>query len=273
MGPTLKKTALLLTGLVALDQLIKAVIPEPVMNPGFFLGSFGEASAFYRIFCMSVVLAITLLALFLAQFLLWKSFPQMILLLTLLEAGLLGNGIDKIWLGQVRDYLPIPGTNPPFVVNLADLYLWAAIALLLWNIWRHPRQFWPEKDLRNQFLLYPRSQTRMIAVLMLIAGVIGLGNFLLLVGYLKAVGIAFDIREVTLCFGLFTALVFSILFVFGALWSNRIYGPFKAIARYLRARPEDGSRVGIRTRAADEDEALREILRLIDQDRDDRGRD
>ena len=259
----LLKLILLFAGLVVLDQFSKGLISEPILNSGFFLGAFSQSSAFFRVFCTIAILVISCFLVLLVQFLTWKSLPGMSVALTFLEAGLVGNGIDKIRLGAVRDFVRVSVFNPPLVLNIADIELWIAVLGILVLIWKSPEKIWPKENLRNKFFVYPRSQGKIVAILLLIMTAVSFGNFMLFLAYLQSNGIPFELREVLVCFALFTFILLICAFVFGVIWSNRIYGPFRAIGRYLRTRNGPGA-AAFKLRISDENECVHEIIDLIE---------
>lgn len=260
----LKSIGVLIVGLLTLDQLTKGMAPAPTFNAGLFFGAFEHSSAFFRVFCVSIAMAVLFLVLTLVQFLYWKLIPKVVWAAALIQSALLGNGLDRLRDGYVRDFIKLPGGLSGFVFNLADLYLWTGIGMILWQLLWRPSQLWPEYDIRHQFLLYPKSQARVIAVLLLVCGSAGFGTFLFAVGYLRAVHVQVSLMEMFIGFLFLQVLMFSVLIGFAVVWSNRIYGPFKSIERYLKE-VQPGTRTPVRTRVSDEDECLREILSLIDQ--------
>jgi lipoprotein signal peptidase len=243
--------------LVAADQLSKSWALHPVLNSGFFLGSLEWASPFYRIFCTLAFLSLSLLVIALIQFLTSSSVPLLTLSLTVLQAGLVGNGIDRLSTGSVRDFIPLNFFTPPLVLNFADFYQWVALIAILFLIWLKPHAIWPKNNLRNRALIFPASQLRMSGVLVLISSLIAFGTFLLMTAYLKSNAIEFNFEELLVCFLLFLALVLLIVFIFGIRWSLRVYGPFRAVERYLKMGD------GFKLRAADENEVVKAVIELI----------
>jgi len=256
------KMVLLFGALVIVDQISKGMISQPIFNSGFFLGSLQWASAFYRIFCTVALLGISILVISLIQFLTWQTLPSLSAALMCLEAGIVGNGIDKLRFGAVRDFIIISLFHPSLILNFADLFQWAGIIAILILIWTNPSKLWPKENMRNRLLVFPASQFRMTGVLLLIASLIAVGNFVLMIAYLKSNQIVFNFEETSICFGLSLLFTYCVIFIFGMLWSNRIYGPFRAIERYLRGR-NSANRSEVKVRISDENEAIREILILL----------
>jgi hypothetical protein len=129
-------------------------------------------------------------------------------------------------------------------------------------IWTNPQNIWPKENVRNRLFVFPESQIRMISVLVLITSLVAFANFVLVLAYLQANRIPFQFQELLTCFALFLMMTWLIIFVFGRIWSNRIFGPFRAIERYLRLR-ETHQGQEVKFRASDENECVREIIALL----------
>jgi len=132
--------------LIALDQILKlwalenlSPVPRPllgdllyltlVQNTGAGFGLF-QGKAFLLGWLSLLVGTAFLYLLARRRYSLWEA-----LALSLLAAGALGNGIDRLGRGWVVDYLDL-GTSVPFIANfpvfnLADVYVTLGAALLL----------------------------------------------------------------------------------------------------------------------------------------------
>ena len=110
----------------------------------------------------------------------------------------------------------------------------------------------------------------MIFVLQLVATLIAFANFVLVLAYLQSNRIDFRFQELLTCFGLFLLITWLIIFVFGVFWSNRIFGPFRAIERYLRLRATHQGQE-VKFRAADENECVREIIAILGREENKNG--
>ncbi len=248
--------------LILIDQISKGCISHPIFNSGFFLGSFQWTSSFYRVFCTIAFLAFSLISLSLIEFLTWKSVQAISLALTALQASILANGMDKIRFGAVRDFISIPLLHRPLILNMADLIQWASILTLLIVIWKHPQRIWHPDNLRNRLLAYPRSQLKLTGVLILITSLVSLANFLIFLGFLESIQVNYSFQELLICFSIFLLLSASVIFLFGVQWTNRIFGPFRAIERYLIAKAA-GKNIEVKFRTADDNECAEEILKLL----------
>ena len=253
---TLFRYAALMAGLLVIDQWTKISATHPIYNPGYFLGSFEGASPFYRVFCTLALLGLSIFIMSLIQLLNWRQHPQLIISLAILETGLIGNGIDKLRFGRVCDFIPLSLFSPILYLNLADLYQWIGGTAVLILIWKNPAKLWPKENLRNQLLTFPRSQLKIISVLLFIVSVVATAGFLLIVAYLRSNELIFNFNEVLICFLLFLIFILMILFIFGLFWTHRIYGPFRAIERFLEPEPHHE----IRVRATDENEIVNAII-------------
>ena len=80
------------------------------------------------------LLVISLIALIICTFYYFKD-KTLIIPLTFLIAGILGNSIYRILFGHVRDFINIGIFNFP-VFNLADSYNVIGVILLIWILWK-----------------------------------------------------------------------------------------------------------------------------------------
>ena len=135
--------------LVWLDQIVKAYFWRPYQNisdagvikwPTWITQhsnhgiSFGIELPYY----LSVGLMVAfLLLLFWWLFQLNMRHPLMIAGLILSLSGGIGNLIDRINLGFVRDFVALSKWLPIF--NLADVLVVSGVILILWSIYRHGR--------------------------------------------------------------------------------------------------------------------------------------
>jgi signal peptidase II len=139
--------------IIVLDQITKAAIAAHfslhesyaiidgffnlvyVMNPGAAFGFLAGASATFRYIFF---IGITVLALVLIIFYLLKSKPHNILIvlsLTMIFAGAVGNLIDRIRFGSVVDFLDVyVGTWHWPAFNVADSAISIGAALMIWEM-------------------------------------------------------------------------------------------------------------------------------------------
>ena len=139
--------------IIVLDQITKAAIAARfsmhesyaiidgffnlvyIMNPGAAFGFLAGASATFRYIFF---IGITVLALVLIIFYLLKSKPHNILIvlsLTMIFAGAVGNMIDRIRFGSVVDFLDVyVGTWHWPAFNVADSAISIGAALMIWEM-------------------------------------------------------------------------------------------------------------------------------------------
>jgi|SRR3989344_3560509 len=115
----------LLLVLVLLDQVTKHYLAF-VTNTG---AAFGILKGYN-----TPLLIISLIALMICIFYYFKE-KRLRLPLTFLISGIMGNSIDRIIFGHVRDFINIGLFNFP-VFNLADSYNVVGIILLIWMLWK-----------------------------------------------------------------------------------------------------------------------------------------
>ena len=141
------------TTVIVLDQITKAAIVTKffmhesytivagffnlvyVMNPGAAFGFLANASATFRYFFFT---GITIVVILLIIYYIMKSKPQnmlMVISLTLIFAGAVGNLIDRIRFGAVVDFLDvyIGGAHWP-AFNVADSAISVGAVLMIWGM-------------------------------------------------------------------------------------------------------------------------------------------
>ncbi len=110
-----------------------------VRNPGAAFGLLaGQPEAFLRWFFPGVTL-LALIALGIYVVTVPTSRRRTLWGLCLIIGGALGNGIDRLWLGQVIDFLDVHWYDyhwPAF--NVADSAICVGVGLLLLDAFRHP---------------------------------------------------------------------------------------------------------------------------------------
>ncbi len=138
-----------LTGaaIVALDQLTKALVGRLVpaggvrpVIPGLlqlrpaenFGAAFGLLPHWTRFFIAIAVVAVALMA-YCYRRLTWEH-PGAKVGLTLAAAGAVGNLLDRLRFGYIRDFFDVRWY--PAIFNVADIAIVAGIGLLLINLWQ-----------------------------------------------------------------------------------------------------------------------------------------
>lgn len=119
---------ILLIVLIALDQITKHYLTT-IINTGAAFGILKGLNI--------PLLIISLIALTICIFYYFKE-KSLRLPLMFLISGIIGNSIDRIIFGYVRDFIDIRIFNFP-VFNLADSYNVIGVVLMIWI-------FWKEKD-------------------------------------------------------------------------------------------------------------------------------
>jgi len=106
-----------------------------VMNPGAAFGILADASSTFR---YVFFIGVTLMAMALVLYYLWKSRHEsylMIVSLTLIFSGAVGNLIDRIRFGAVVDFVDIYiGTAHWPAFNVADSSITVGAVLLFWEM-------------------------------------------------------------------------------------------------------------------------------------------
>ena len=123
MGPAVSATV------VAIDQLAKTAAPHlhiglvlPARNPAYAFGTVGgSAPALIAGSVVALAVFLVVVGRLAAQMGVSPCLPALI------AGGMLGNTLDRIRFGSVRDFLVVPGA----IVNLADLAIAAGVIALV----------------------------------------------------------------------------------------------------------------------------------------------
>ena len=174
--------------LVALDQLLKYLIQSNleigqtvfllkggfgmkyVVNKGLALGLFKEFEYIRLVGIIFSLIAIPL-TLLLYQYYIYKFRRSnwIAAALVFVIGGLMGNFLDRIIFGYVRDFLIWPG--PPSTPNLADLFVGIGVAMLIIELFTNPKikfdlKFRPiRREIQDikEFLIFSRNEfTRLL---------------------------------------------------------------------------------------------------------------
>ncbi|UFX83022.1 signal peptidase II [Candidatus Absconditicoccus praedator] len=129
--PKLYSLLSIILGFVSLDLLTKWIFYNKSIGEQFiFLNpAFNEGIARGVQIDMTIIMLISFISFFVFWFVYNKNWISGTVLI-LFVAGALGNLIDRLFLGGVRDFIMI-GDFPIF--NIADIYLSIAISILIWE--------------------------------------------------------------------------------------------------------------------------------------------
>jgi signal peptidase II len=109
--------------LVFLDQVTKIFFPTTYLNTGISFGLQPELSIWFFIVLLAIII-FSFQTFFKTKTLLFE------LSKTLFFAGAIGNLIDRVFLGGVRDWLSLPLLG--FSNNLADVWITIGILGIIW---------------------------------------------------------------------------------------------------------------------------------------------
>lgn len=120
-------------GLITVDQLTKWWASQQGLvshNSGVSFGLFHQLPGFLLTALLVVVAAV-------AAWWWHQTWPEAKLASTFFWAGAVGNLVDRVLVGAVRDFLPLPLTTTQN--NLADWYITVGLVLLVWQLVRSSR--------------------------------------------------------------------------------------------------------------------------------------
>lgn len=231
-----------------------------VTNPGFIFGTFAEASAIVRIAVTGLFLGpLALLALYFYSHLA-TELKGLRWGMTLLFAGILSNGLEKMIFGEVIDYGRIElGILREFSFNLSDITQLFGLGIIVWSLFAYQDVIW-FPSVRRRILVYPEIQIPVLFRILL-GVVIGVGSQLLLTVLLifpKAEGL--DLETILVFLGASLGLTLILLLILGRFILRellRFLGPVSSIERYLR---EGDPRIPLKIRRSHHFIALEELF-------------
>jgi signal peptidase II len=211
---------------------------SPFKNYFFFLSSFQDLSMGIRslVACLSFFVLISFVYLcssFFGSYSRWIRWGSIFLV-----AGQVGNNLDRVQIGYVRDFIVLP-LKRNIVFNVADVFIAGGLILFMAGLIQAARQMTGQKNRRYSFLVNPSRQLQVIGPLMgfillsLCSPILFLGLFFHLQPNFSEDPSAMS----ALWIGLFSFFVLSILwgFVMALKWSYQILGPIYAFRRWWRA--------------------------------------
>lgn len=128
----------IILGIVTLDQLTKVllmehsydlirglIIIEPRLNDGAAFSSLRGQRVFFIVFTI-LALAVMIFILFSGK---WSKNKFFRITISVMIGGVIGNFIDRLFIGAVRDFIYLPPLN--FVCNIADIAITAACVMFV----------------------------------------------------------------------------------------------------------------------------------------------
>lgn len=227
-------------GILFLDQFSKAMVVGSsihyVLNTGVIGGSFGATDnhVLKVLFILNFSLLLTLLFTFLMLFFQGGKLPFKISLAGL-YASFFSNSLDRIFREGVVDFIPVPLGPRTAMMNLADVMQYVFGAVLAWQLIKHSRELWPDKNARGSLLVDRQSQLNMAAFFSMLSFIVAVGFSVLSYVYFKNTYSLSGIEVKGYCW--MTALgafFFSgVVFVFSLFYSLKFVGPIIAIRKYF----------------------------------------
>lgn len=237
--------------LLSIDQLSKSYILENqinasagfiqlflVKNSGIIGGSFSHLSPNIRIVFLSTF-GIYLFALYLMTlfFLRHKNLFLLKSALSLFIYGIIGNVIDKTFLGFVVDFINL---NLPLVNNLAfnisDIFIITGFLVLIYSLYFHYDELWPVDNRRKSYLIEYKYQLRYVSVfimgLILFSCTVGFYSYSYLNSFIASGEFA-NIIDSYFWGMLIILILFSLIAtLFIIIYTHRSVGPIKALIKY-----------------------------------------
>ena len=259
----------LLLGLITLDILTKVLAYHYLpfhFNNGLFLGALTHAPAEIRIVSVSTLAGFLLLIYCTFLYLLPQAVKQLILSVTVILAGILGNVVSRIWQGATIDFIPsiiLPGK---YFFNFADIFLVGGAAYFIYVIFKYDKTIWFENNNRGNYLVNPKEQIRLALKFSFLAFVtsiiLGLYTFSFFKSDLIKVHNATTF-QIFLFYSIVTLTLCCLVFLMGIIIAHRSSGPLYAFENYVEKLLNDQSPDPLTLRDGDNHKHLEQLARKL----------
>lgn len=224
---------------IGIDQLTKQHFHSPglfVPNYGISFGNLSEANPIVRIILASTFFGLlSMLYLGVVMFL-WTARELFLvrLGLTLFYAGVAGNGIDRIRLGYVVDFIEMGSA----VLNVADIIQLGGLVLTIFSLFYLNQKLWRLNNLRSISIINPKFQFSFAFKLVLVGACSQILAATFGHSLLVAVLPISPLRDESIRifdYGMLGILLVQsvVLFLFGLLLGHRISGPIYALSKFV----------------------------------------
>lgn len=213
-------------------------------NPGFMLGGFEDLSKLYTVIVPSTIGAMLIFVYFVLQYFVPIKAAMFRVGLGIFLGGVLGNIVDRIRFGYVRDFLQVTmGSFSTAIFNIGDAVQWIGVALFIISYLASGSILYPLDERRGRKWIDPKFQGKYCFTLIFC----GL-SFALVSGVLSYTFLHYSIlhsinqtevavREFVVNYlTVYTATVLCFLitlFIVGVQMSHGIVGPIRGFENYL----------------------------------------
>ncbi len=228
------------------------------------LGSFSHISPFWRIVALSSFAGF----LFLFYLILVNNLSKKLNILrpglTFLICGVLGNVIDRLFLGGAIDFVPLYFAT----ANIADIFQWIGALMILYSIFKREEQIWVPDNQRGQYLVNARHQLWLASKAALAALSSSILLIILALAFIQSqIPENFPNKSDLLLSMAFISIFLSlsmtlIIFYYSLKLTNRSAGPLYAFERYV----DDllnGERYDLYLREGDHHQHLKKVAKKL----------
>ncbi len=243
MKKSLLYSLLIVLATLIIDQITKRYalnLDTLHYNPGVIFGLLNDVPATFRIIGLSTFFGFIFFIYLVLIYLLPETVNKLKYSISLLIGGILGNVIDKTFLGKTIDFIPIKGSNIELYFNLADIFQWIGAILIIYKLFKKEKVIWFPDNLRGSYLVNPKEQLsfalKMSAIAISTSLILGLFSFTFLKVTLQSFNI--DVASATLStfaivYLMLTIIFFILVFICGVIISHKTAGPLYAFEMYV----------------------------------------
>jgi len=248
------------------DQVSKYFFASSsILNPGIIFGHLSDVDPVIRIIFFSTFFTLVLfLGIFIKFYYLGSPrFKTMTYALSVFLGGVSGNALDRIRIGRVVDFIPVPFFV--YKANLADLFQLIGFFFLNYYLFKKGSELFYEDGKRRIKLIEPNYQMSFALKFCLISffSMLVMGTFSFV--FMKVYNPLFNefLQGVFISYWLVLfALVLLLSFVFGLILSQRKIGPILALKRFVTD-IKNGKESELKLRELDSFKELEEISKDI----------
>lgn len=242
MGKHFLYNILLFVILTLIDQVSKkyaVYLSTYHLNFGIMLGLLKDSSFFFRLTTLASFFGFIFSIYTLLIYLMRTNLRLLKVGLTFLVAGIFGNVIDKIQLSASVDFIPFDIFNLVIRFNIADIFQWIGVGIILYKVLTKDHLIWYPDDKRGQWLIFKKEQIR-FAFKMTIAvfcSSIIFGIFCF--SFVRAVLLENNIKQnvyfahFSISYFFFSLIFGLVVFVAGVILSHKTAGPIYSFMRYI----------------------------------------
>ena len=234
---------------------------ESIKNEGFLLGKFSHLNPYIRTISVSAAFGVLFFIFFLVQYFITMPLNTFRYGLSISMGGIIGNVIDRAYLGIVRDFISI---YPNIYFNLADVFLTWGGLLFIASLYKNKDELWHPGCIRHFFFLNSKAHLLFSMQMSLIVFIISCSLLIFSISYMTTIGVEQNEVAAYCLISISISIMFCLItFFVGMLLSHRFTGPLYAFEKYISSLLNGDNPSPLKLRSGDHHKQLVEIAQKI----------